>query len=170
MYHPMNKHIDLMASQLFQKYFLKYNFIAAICIHIYSYFSFIHVSPNFLFIPIIVISLLSVAAIVHSGEAMIEFERFDPKYFLPLIYLMPYTIFVFLSSTIGAPEGVNRASSEGVELIDGLYYLTNRQEIVREITKSEYWSYLYGGVRGFTGHLMLFAYLAYVGKYGAKST
>ncbi|EAT12328.1 hypothetical protein HF888_14820 [Bermanella marisrubri] len=166
----MNRLFHLIKEKLSSRAALKWNFIFTLGVNVFSYFSFIHIDPTFLLAPIFLSTIFSVAILYKGRGTIVNLETLDGKYFLPFIYLMPYAIFTFFSGSIGAPDGSTRAPSEDVRIIDGFYYLVRSGLPAREISESEYWSYLYGGVRIFTGHSIIFAYLAYIGRYGTRRT
>lgn len=128
-------------------------FIAAVCIHIMGYFTnYLYAAGWFLWIPAFLLAAAAVVRIIKDRYILNPYINrkkivFSTQ-FIILIITAVYVVFNVVFNCYILRNG-------GGEFKDGVYYLINLGERIREISEAEYGRLLLAEYRMFTGHILL---------------
>lgn len=125
-----------------------------IVLHLLGYFTnYLYFFGWLMWIPVIVLSVLAVVRILKDKYIVNPYISRKKIYlssqFILCIFIAVYVIFNICYNCYILRNG-------GGEYTDGIYYLINLGERVREITSAEYSRLLLAEYRLFTGHILIF--------------
>lgn len=133
-------------------------FVAAACVHVMGYFTnYLYVIGWFMWIPAIVLIVMAAVRMIKDKYMINPYVNrkkiFFSTQFIVLVLTAVYVIFNVIFNCYILRNG-------GGEFKDGVYYLINLGERIREISKEEYGRLLLAEYRMFTGHILFFYALA----------
>lgn len=129
-------------------------YILAIAVHITGYFTnLLYIIGWLMWIPALVLLVRSAGQIHKDGyiapKKLSRKRIFTTTEFVCLVLIGIYAIFSLLYNSYILRNG-------GGEFRNGIYYLIDQGERIREITKEEYSSLLLAEYRLYTGHILFF--------------
>lgn len=133
-------------------------FIAAVCVHVMGYFTnYLYVIGWLTWIPAFILVVTAVIQIIKDRYIINPYVNrkkivFSTQFIL-LAVTAVYVVFNIIFNCYILRNG-------GGEFKDGVYYLINLGERIREISEAEYGRLLLAEYRMFTGHILLLYALA----------
>lgn len=129
-------------------------FGAAVCIHATGYFTnYLYIIGWLMWIPAIILFVAAVLRIRQDKYIINPYIKRKKIYistqFILLAVTTAYVVFNIIYNCYILRNG-------GGELKDGVYWLINLGERIREITQEEYGKLLLAEYRMFTGHILFF--------------
>lgn len=85
-----------------------------------------------------------------------NFGKIMPNAPKGFVYLLPFVMIYVILNFLFFIQGI----AGEAEIIDGQYYLTSRGDILKSISEKEFYSMKSNFIRGFSGHWILFNYVA----------
>lgn len=127
-------------------------FIFAICVHVMGYFTnYFYVIGWLLWLPALILSVIAVMRIAKDKYIVNHYINKKKIYvstqFMVLVISFAYVIFNIVYNGYILRNG-------GGEYRDGIYWLINLGERIREISAEEYGKLLLAEYRMFTGHIL----------------